>query len=92
MPSDESRITALESELATIKLRNQQVEIDKSWETSLLRRTLVALITYFAAGILLALIGNQHYIRNALVPVLGYLLSTWSIPSAKKIWKQQRGV
>jgi hypothetical protein len=92
MPADESRITALESELATIKLRNQQVEIDKSWETSLLRRTLVALITYFAAGILLALIGNQNYIRNALVPVLGYLLSTWSIPSAKKIWKQKRGV
>ena len=92
MPSDESRIAALESELATIKLRNQQVEIDKSWETSLLRRALVALITYFAAGILLALIENQNYIRNALVPVLGYLLSTWSIPSAKKIWKQKRGV
>ena len=74
MSSDESRITALESELTTIKLRNQQVEIDKAWETSLLRRTLVALITYLAATILLALIGNQNFIRNALVPVLGYNL------------------
>jgi hypothetical protein len=92
MPFDESRITTLESELTTIKLRNQQVEVDKAWETSVARRSLVALITYLASCILLALIGNEHFIRNALVPVLGYLLSTWSIPSAKKIWKQQRGV
>lgn len=60
-----------------IKDRNKRVEIDKAWETSLTRRSIITI--------------EQAYL-TALVPTGGYILSTISIEPIKKIWisKQYR--
>ena len=66
--------------------RNQRVEADKAWETSRVRIGTIAVITYVCASLLLVIIGVPNPLLSALVPVLGYLLSTQSFPFIKKWW------
>lgn len=81
----EARLDALES-------RNSRVETDKAWETSYTRRFCIALITYVFATIWLYVIGGPLPYVHATVPVLGYLLSTFSLPAIKNIWAANRGI
>lgn len=75
-----------ESEIKSIKERNKRVELDKKWETSLERKLLVAALTY----IVMALIFNSAQVPspffNALIPTLGFLLSTLTLDFAKQQW------
>ncbi|HQI26215.1 MAG TPA: hypothetical protein PLY95_03155 [Candidatus Paceibacterota bacterium] len=82
----EEEIQKLKQELDTIKERNNRVEGDKAWETSYFRVILISLITYVLASITFYLIGNPNYFLNALIPTLGYFLSTQSLPFIKKWW------
>jgi hypothetical protein len=66
--------------------RNARVEADKAWERSLVRIGCIALITYVCASVLLYIIGVPNYAVSALVPVLGYVLSTQSLPPLKRWW------
>ena len=66
--------------------RNNRVELDKAWETSRTRRSIVAFLTYLTAAIFLKLIGNDAPFLNALVPFGGYLFSTVSLPFVKHWW------
>ncbi|HLC45386.1 MAG TPA: hypothetical protein VJI67_00775 [archaeon] len=76
----------VEIELNQIKARNKRVELDKAWETSLERRTLVAAFTYavFVAFFLSAGLPNPYF--NALVPSIAFLLSTLTLGFAKSKW------
>ncbi len=79
--------------LNAIEARNARVSADKAWETSWTRRGLIAGITYACAVILLSLLGHDGVFQHALVPVMGYLLSTLSLPFVKSLWlKQQQKV
>ena len=79
--------------LDAIEARNARVNADKAWETSWTRRGLIAGITYACAIILLTLLGHDGVFKHALVPVMGYLLSTLSLPFVKNLWlKQQQKV
>ena len=69
--------------------RNNRVEIDKAWETSRTRRTIIALITYLVAAAFMKTIGVEAFLLSALVPTGGYLFSTLSLPIVKKIWLQK---
>jgi hypothetical protein len=80
----------LEQRFQAIESRNQRVEIDKAWETSWLRRGLIAGITYICAVILLNILGHDGAWKHAFVPVMGYLISTLSLPEVKKLWSEQR--
>ena len=80
------RIEALEREIKTIKMRNRRVEGDKAWEISHIRHVLVALITYVLAAAVLWLISFDEPYRGALIPTLGYVLSTLTLESAKRFW------
>lgn len=82
----EERIQKIERELEEIKERNKRVEYDKAWETSTFRILLIAAITYVVASIVMWLIGSSAFYLNALVPVVGYLLSTQSLPAVKRLW------
>lgn len=82
----------MEKEIAALKDRNARVEADKAWETSKFRIYSIAFITYIVAVALLTAIGNDHAVRNALVPVAGYFLSTQSLPWVKKWWISARKV
>jgi hypothetical protein len=83
MPSVEERLEAVDR-------RNVRVESDKAWETSWTRRGLIAGITYLCAFILLNIVGHEGAWKHAFVPALGYLLSTLTLPTAKKIWLERR--
>ncbi|MFA7192494.1 MAG: hypothetical protein WC089_04335 [Candidatus Paceibacterota bacterium] len=76
----------IESQINSINERNKKVEVDKAWETSNFRIFSVCLITYIVASFVLYSIGNQNFLLNALVPVVGYFLSTQSLPIIKTWW------
>jgi hypothetical protein len=80
----------LEGHVETIEQRNARVEADKAWETSWVRRGLIAGITYICAVVLLTVLGHDGAWKHATVPVMGYLLSTLSLPVAKKMWLRRR--
>ena len=79
-------MTELEARLLLIEARNNRVTGDKAWETSWTRRGLISAITYGCAFVLLNVLGHDEAWKHAFVPVMGYLLSTLSLPAAKKIW------
>jgi hypothetical protein len=82
----------IEERLAKIEERNARVEAEKAWETSVTRVASIAILTYvFACGALVA-IGNTAPFLNAGIPVLGYLLSTISIPAMKHWWMNKRSI
>ncbi len=76
----------IEQELLAIKERNRKVEIDKAWEVSWVRRGFIATFTYAIALAWLLIIHESHAVLKALVPSLGYVLSTLSLPALKKRW------
>ncbi len=73
-------------DVKTILERNARVELDKAWETSFTRRVIITLFTYIVATTWLFIIENEKPFLNALVPVCGYILSTWSMPFVKVWW------
>lgn len=79
-----------EERFKAIEERNARVESDKAWEISWTRRGLIAGITYICAFILLNILGHEGAWKHALVPVMGYLLSTLSLPMIKEIWLKQK--
>lgn len=76
----------IENEIQNIKERNSKVEMDKAWETSQTRVFALTLTTYILASLLLIVIKNNNPFVNALVPTLGYFLSSQSLPFVKKWW------
>lgn len=79
-------IEKLEKRLAVIERRNQKVESDKAWETSTLRKLLIATFTYFTIALYLQFIVGIDPWINAIVPTIGFLLSTLTLPYFKKLW------
>jgi len=76
----------IENDIAEIKSRNARVEADKAWETSLCRKISILVITYALATIVMWVIGVPQPYLNALIPTLGFFLSTLSLGFAKKYW------
>ncbi len=82
----QQKIKALESEISAIKARNKRVEMDKQWETSFTRRIAIIVLTYGVVVIFMSIIGIDKPFYNALIPVIGFLLSTLSVGLIKDIW------
>jgi uncharacterized protein (DUF983 family) len=70
----------------TLQGRNARVESDKAWETSLTRRSIIAIGTYIIIGGYLNLLSVPSAWLHALVPPLAYILSTLSLPVLKGLW------
>lgn len=66
--------------LNQIQTRNQQVEKDKAWETSLFRRMLLLIFTYGGACVFLLIIKVENAFLAAVIPAMGYWFSTLSLP------------
>ena len=79
-------IESLEKEIEKLKERNRRVEADKGWETSLTRRGLLIIFTYLAIGFYLNAINIENPWLNAIVPSIGFLLSTLTLPYFKNLW------
>ncbi|MBI2666200.1 hypothetical protein HYX13_01165 [Candidatus Woesearchaeota archaeon] len=80
----------IEQEVLQIKERNQRVEADKAWETSLERKVLIALLTYFVVVLFFWIAGLSKPFVNALVPTIGFVLSTLTLSFAEKWWIKRR--
>ncbi len=87
----EERLQKLETEIEHVKVRNQRVELDKAWERSHFRVFSICLLTYVVAVVFLIIIKNENPFVNALVPALGFYLSTQSLPMIKKWWIEKYG-
>lgn len=77
---------SLESRLANIESRNKRVELDKAWETSWTRRLLLTLFTYLALGIYMWAIDIPRPFLNSIVPAVGFMISTLTMPWIKGKW------
>ena len=81
MPTIEERIEKIEA-------RNMKVELDKRWEISWTRRCLIAIFTYLAIALYLKFIVGIDPWINAIVPTVGFLLSTLTLPFFKSLWEK----
>lgn len=79
----------MKAAIEAIKQRNQRVEIDKAWETSKTRKFLISIMTYIIIVIFLFLIEAPNPFINAIVPVIGFLLSTLTLSWCKEKWMQK---
>ena len=80
----------VEERLAIIERRNKKVESDKAWETSWTRRISIMLLTYLVVVAYLHFVVHIDPWINAIVPVIGFLLSTLTVQVVKGIWSKNR--
>lgn len=79
-------INEIIKEIENIKLRNQKVELDKAWETSIFRKISIILITYITMSLVMWYLKFDKPFLNALIPTLWYFLSTLSLSFMKIIY------
>ncbi len=80
----------LETRLRTIEERNKRVELDKKWEGSWTRRGLLMIFTYLAIFLYFLAINIEQAYLNAVVPTIGFLLSTLTLPLFKRLWQKSQ--
>jgi uncharacterized membrane protein YccC len=86
-----TEIAELEKRIQAIEARNQRVEWGKEWEGSWFRKTLIIAFTFTSIGLYMWVIGIEKPWLNAVIPSLGFTLSTLTLPFFKQYWiKQQK--
>ncbi len=80
-------IKDVEKRIAAIEKRNQRVEQDKAWETSWTRRMSIGVLTYGVVACYLLIIHNDKPFINALVPAIGFVLSTLVLKRIRDFWQ-----
>jgi len=80
----------LEQKLQAIAIRNNRVEDDKAWEVSWSRRLSIMVLTYLVVAFYLRFVVRIEPWINALVPVIGFLLSTLTMSILKQRWLKRR--
>ena len=87
---EKNRIEELEKKIKDIESRNKSVEMDKAWETCLLRKTLIIIFTYVFAVLYLKIADTTNPWFGAVVPCVGFYLSTQSINIIKSWWIKRK--
>jgi Na+/H+ antiporter NhaD/arsenite permease-like protein len=80
----------IEKRLEAVEARNQLVEANKAWETSWTRRLSIMVLTYMVVAFYLQFVVHISPWINALVPVIGYTLSTLTVSLLKTKWIERR--
>lgn len=78
--------SSLEERVLALESRNERVEADKAWETSWTRRVAIAVLTYACVAAYLGFVLHSSPWLNALVPVMGFLLSTLTVSLVRRHW------
>jgi len=76
----------LEKRLKAIEQRNKKVEIDKAWETSWARKIIITILTYAIIVIFFHVAQLPKPFINSIIPTIGFVISTLSLPFFKKLW------
>jgi hypothetical protein len=79
-------IKQLETRIVAIEQRNKRVEMDKAWEGSIARKSAIIVLTYLVVLCFLTIIKNNKPFINAIVPSMGFFLSTLAVGDLKKYW------
>jgi hypothetical protein len=77
---------SFEERVEEIEARNGRVELDKAWEKSWTRRGLLTVFTYLAIALYLSAIRVDRPWLNAIVPAIGFMLSTLTMPLFRRLW------
>ena len=77
-----------EKEIKKIQERNKKVELDKAWETSKTRKISIAVLTYFVMVLVMYSLDMDNPFIGAIIPTLGFTLSTFSLDFIKEFWKK----
>lgn len=86
----ENNIKELEKRVSDIEKRNKRVEGDKAWETSTIRKVLIILLTYIFAVLYLKIADTTNPFFGAVVPCVGFFLSTQTLNIVKKKWLSKK--
>lgn len=81
-----NELEEFKKEIEQIKQRNARVEADKAWETSLFRKVLIAILIYTVLVLFFFVAKFPNPFISAIVPTVGFILSTLSIPFFKNLW------
>ncbi len=81
-------LASLRKEIEEIKKRNARVEEGKAWEISRVRRLIVALFTYLSMSLYLKVVGISDPWLNGIVPTVGFLFSTLTLPFFRRVWQK----
>ena len=76
----------LEHVLKGIQARNRKVELDKEWETRIVRRIFISVSTYVLMVIFMSALGVDKPYISAIIPAVAYLISTLSLGVLKEMW------
>jgi len=79
-------LESLQNEIDLIKSRNKFVEENKAWETSATRKVSLIIFTYLSIGLYMQFIQIDRPWLNAVIPSIGFLLSTLTLPFIKNYW------
>ena len=79
-------IDEIVKDIEKIQARNKRVEADKAWETSFLRKLAVFVLTYLVIVLFMYFANISNPFINAIVPAIGFVLSTLTLPIIKKWW------
>ena len=82
------KYSILEKRVTKIENRNKKVEQDKAWETSYSRRILLIIFTYLTISLYMKFALNIEPWLNAIIPTLGFFLSTLTLPIFKTLWEK----
>jgi len=85
-----NEIEQIKKDIEEIKERNARVELDKAWETSMVRKFLVTVLTYIVVVLFFFFAELPKPFLNAIVPTLGFILSTLSVSYFKNVWMKGR--
>jgi len=85
-----TKTTDLEKRISLIESRNKKVELEKEWETSLIRKICITILTYLLLALYFGLVLKVNTWINAIVPTVGFVLSTLSLSFIKKLWLKRR--
>ncbi len=80
----------LEARIKELEQRNTRVEADKAWETSWIRKLSIMVLTYLVVVSYLHFVVHIDPWINAVVPVVGFFLSTLTLSLLKQYWISRR--
>lgn len=83
-------VLSLKTRIELLEARNHRVEADKAWETSWARRLAIMILTYLVVVFYLYFVVHINPWINALVPVIGFFLSTLTVSLLKRQWLARR--
>ena len=83
-------MTDIEKRFHLIEERNKRVELDKSWETSLVRKIIITALTYTVIVLFFFYFELEKPFINSIVPTTGFVLSTLSLSFFKTLWIKYR--